>query len=335
MRLSKARFESAANKLKDLKILVIGDIIIDEYLFGEVNRISPEAPVPIVLVKNEKVTLGGAGNVVKNLASIGIGISIFSRTGMDDKSSLLRELLVKENIGDKDINILSSSNVPTIIKTRVIAAHQQVCRVDREKVNPLTKEEESLVLKNFIKTIDECCAVILSDYDKGYLTPALISEIIKISYDKNKIITVDPQVKHFFLYKNITIMTPNHHEAGGALGRKLVEDKDVEQASKELCKELSAKSMMITRGEKGMALYIPSTDTYYQIPTVAREVFDVTGAGDTVISLYTAFLASGLNEFESALVSNTGAGIVVTRIGASFVTVNELRAALKELQFFE
>ncbi|MBM9498920.1 D-glycero-beta-D-manno-heptose-7-phosphate kinase [Leptospira sp. 201903071] len=332
--LDRNRFQTSTEKLKDLRIIVIGDFILDEYLIGEVSRISPEAPVPVVWVRKEKITLGGAGNVVKNLSSLGVKSVVLGRAGKDEKAKNLLELLSNENT-DKEKNfLLQSEEVPTILKTRVIAGHQQVCRIDKEELKPITKQEEHLLIQAFLDRIDSSDAVILSDYDKGTLTPRLIQEISKICVDKKKIVTVDPQVSHFFLYKGVSILTPNHHEAGKAIGKKLETDLEILQAAKEITEKLSSPSLMITRGEKGMSLYLTSQKEIFHIPTVAREVFDVTGAGDTVISAYTAYHAAGLNQLDASVVSNAAAGVVVGKLGAETVTPEELNSSLQSMGTF-
>ncbi|EMJ95664.1 D-glycero-beta-D-manno-heptose-7-phosphate kinase [Leptospira alstonii] len=328
-------FQTATTHLKNLKIIVIGDFILDEYLIGEVNRISPEAPVPVVWVRKEKITLGGAGNVVKNLSSLGVKSVVLGRAGKDEKAKSLSELLLNENT-DKDQNFLiESEDVPTILKTRVIAGHQQVCRIDKEELKPITQKEEDELLNAFLERIDSADAVILSDYDKGTLTPRIIREVSKICASKKKIVTVDPQVSHFFLYQGVSILTPNHHEAGKAIGKKLDNDSDILKAAEEISEKLSCPSLMITRGEKGMSLYLSSQKEIYHIPTVAREVFDVTGAGDTVISAYTAYHAAGLSELDASVVSNAAAGVVVGKLGAETVTPEELDASLQSMGSFQ
>ncbi|WP_167492298.1 D-glycero-beta-D-manno-heptose-7-phosphate kinase [Leptospira dzoumogneensis] len=333
--LDKKRYLEAASKLKTTKIIVIGDLILDEYLIGEVNRISPEAPVPVVWVRNEKTTLGGAGNVVKNLSRLGVQSFVLGRAGNDTAAKTLDDLLSSENTSSSKNTIIRSEKVPTILKTRVIAGHQQVCRIDREETFPLTDAEEKQLLESFSKIIQEADAVVLSDYDKGTLTASLIRKTIDIAVQHKKIVTVDPQVSHFFQYEKATVMTPNHHEAGKALGKKLETNAEVEEAAKKIAENLNSPSMMITRGEKGMSLYISSESKTYHIPTVAKEVFDVTGAGDTVISVYTSFLAAGLGELEAAIVSNAAAGVVVGKLGAETVSLEELLQALEKRGSFE
>lgn len=332
--LDRNRFQTSTKKLKDLRIIVIGDFILDEYLIGEVNRISPEAPVPVVWVRKEKITLGGAGNVVKNLSSLGVKSIVLGRAGKDEKAKSLLELLSNENTDREKNFLLQSEEVPTILKTRVIAGHQQVCRIDKEELKPITKKEEDLLIQAFLERIDSSDAVILSDYDKGTLTPRLIQEISRICVDKKKIVTVDPQVSHFFLYKGVSILTPNHHEAGKAIGKKLETDSEILQAAQEITEKLSCPSLMITRGEKGMSLYLSSQKEIFHIPTVAREVFDVTGAGDTVISAYTAYHAAGLSELDASVVSNAAAGVVVGKLGAETVTPEELHSSLQSMGTF-
>lgn len=328
--LDRNRFQTSTENLKNLNIIVIGDFILDEYLIGEVNRISPEAPVPVVWVRKEKITLGGAGNVVKNLSSLGVKSVVLGRAGKDEKANILLDLLARENSDTKKNFLIRSESVPTILKTRVIAGHQQVCRIDKEELKPISREEEDSLLKAFSERIDSADAVILSDYDKGTLTPRIIEEVSKLCRERDKIVTVDPQVSHFFLYNGVSILTPNHHEAGKAVGRKLETDLEILSAAEEIVRKLSCPSVMITRGEKGMSIYVTSKKEIYHIPTVAQEVFDVTGAGDTVISVYTAYHAAGLNELEASVVSNAAAGIVVGKLGAETVSTEELERSLSD-----
>ncbi|XDD44187.1 D-glycero-beta-D-manno-heptose-7-phosphate kinase [Leptospira sp. WS60.C2] len=335
MKIKKSFLHQTFAKLSKTKVLVIGDLILDEYLIGSVERISPEAPVPVVWVRSEKHTLGGSGNVVQNLTSIGVNGIVFGRIGLDRAGEQLESILMTNSVTKEDLVLLKSKTIPTILKTRVIASHQQVCRVDREEIVPLQPNEEKEILIQLREKIKECEAVILSDYDKGYLTPSLIQSVISLCNAEKKIVTVDPQVSHFFLYQNIHIMTPNHHEAGKALGKKLQTDADIESACREIADKITPDAMMITRGEKGMSIYERKSDVFYHIPTVAKEVFDVTGAGDTVITTYTAFVASGMSIKEAALVSNVSAGIVVGKLGAATVTQSEIEEALRILGYLD
>ncbi|MEM7182202.1 MAG: D-glycero-beta-D-manno-heptose-7-phosphate kinase [Spirochaetota bacterium] len=327
-------YKQSLNRLADVKIAVIGDIILDQYLVGDVNRISPEAPVPVVHVRKESLTLGGSGNVVKNLHAIGVKTAVFARVGKDDNAKLLREHLYTEGSSPEELFLLTSEQVPTTIKTRIIAGNQQVCRVDRESVVPLEAGELATVQKQFQEALPQIQGVILSDYDKGYLTPELIQEIIKVSNENGIFVAVDPQVSHFFHYGGAGILTPNHHEAGKALVSNIRSDDEIMAGAKELASRLSTSYMLITRGELGMTLFDNEKDVFSHIPTVAREVFDVTGAGDTVISLFTAFYLAGLSPLESCLVANTGAGLVVEKLGSSVVKQEELTEQIEAMGLF-
>ncbi|HMV78457.1 MAG TPA: D-glycero-beta-D-manno-heptose-7-phosphate kinase [Leptospiraceae bacterium] len=335
MKVSLNKVQKALDTFSSLRILVLGDLILDEYLMGDVTRISPEAPVPVLLVKKEKITLGGSGNVVKNLRALGIDVGVFARVGTDEKSETAKKLLSETGCSSEYSCLTENSEIPTILKTRVIAANQQICRIDKEEILPLTAEEEKNILDRLDSVLSECGAVILSDYEKGYLRPQFAQKITELCHERKVFVSVDPQISNFFYYKKAGIMTPNHHEAGNALGRKIYGEKETEAACREIADRLDMESMMITRGEKGMCLYVRKTDSFHHIPTVAREVFDVTGAGDTVISLYTAFRASGFTEVESALISNAGAGIVVQKLGAAAVSPDELLSSLRFLNNLE
>ncbi len=335
MKIARSRLKETFGKLSSLKILVIGDLILDEYLFGNVDRISPEAPVPVVWVRGEKHALGGSGNVIQNLASVGVPSIVMGRVGSDNACQVLKSLLLEQKVAPADFALLESENLPTILKTRIIASNQQICRVDREEILPLDATEEGQVISLLKKRIPECAAVIISDYDKGFLTENVIRECIKTANDHNVIVTVDPQVSHFFLYNEIDIMTPNHHEASRALGRKLISEKEIEEGCIEICEKIKPKSMMITRGEKGMSVYVSESKQFYHIPTVAREVFDVTGAGDTVISIYTAFLSAGMSIWEASLIANASAGVVVGKLGTATVSLLEIEQSLENLGILE
>lgn len=334
-KIDKNRFKVAIQKLSSTNVLVIGDLILDEYLFGQVSRISPEAPVPVVWVRKEDITLGGAGNVVKNLHSLGSSIQVIGRCGVDEKGIHLNKLLTNEGIPESDIFLLKSESIPTILKTRILAGHQQVCRVDREENYPLSHKEEEELFIVVQKFISKASAVILSDYDKGLLSAEFIQRILEECTKQGKIVTVDPQVNHFFQYKNISIMTPNHHEAGKAIGKILDSDLTIEDAFLEISEILKPTALMITRGEKGMSVFLARDKSIHHIPTVAREVFDVTGAGDTVISVYTAFHAAGLDEVEAAIVANAAAGVVVAKLGAAVATIEEIQEKLIELEMLQ
>jgi len=330
-RISKKRFQKASKSLSNLKICVIGDYILDEYLIGHVNRISPEAPVPVVWIRKEEIKLGGAGNVIKNLNTLTTQMVVMGRRGDDTAGEKLENLLLEENVKPIDLLLMKSKEVPTILKTRIMAGHQQVCRIDREEILSIDSEEEDLLFKQIEQKIDQSDAIILSDYDKGILSPSFIERVTKFCKSKEKIVTVDPQVSHFFYYRDVTILTPNHHEAGKALGKVLESDEDILEACQSITEKISPQALMITRGEKGMSVYLKEDSSIHHIPTVAREVFDVTGAGDTVITVFTAYHAAGLSEVEASIVANAAAGVVVGKLGAATATVDEIEEKLNEL----
>jgi rfaE bifunctional protein kinase chain/domain len=330
-RISKQRFMNASQTLSKLKICVIGDYILDEYLIGQVHRISPEAPVPVVWVRKEETKLGGAGNVIKNLHTLNTQMVAMGRIGNDAAGEKLEKLLIEENIKPSDLLLMKSKDIPTIVKTRVLAGHQQVCRIDREEIIFIDSDEEDTLFQQLEQKIEQCDAVILSDYDKGILSPSFIDRVTKYCKEKKKIVTVDPQVSHFFNYKNVSILTPNHHEAGKAIGKVLETDEDILDACKIIINKIQPNALMITRGEKGMSVFLSEDASIHHIPTVAREVFDVTGAGDTVITVYTAYHAAGLNQVEASLVANAAAGVVVGKLGAASATVDEIEEKLNEL----
>ena len=320
--------EKVIHKFKDSTILVIGDYMIDEYVIGTVERISPEAPVPVVQEKETKRVPGGAGNVVCNLTSLGARVLVTGILGNDLQGKDLISMMTSLGLHEKDIFMLAADDRPTTVKTRILAGNQQVCRLDREKRIPLSAEMENEILSYIRKHIEDIGGIIFSDYDKGVVTPGLIQKTVSLAREKNIFVSVDPQVTHFEYYKEVDVLTPNHHEAGRFLGRELKTDEAVEKAGKEINDRLKSAMSLITRGEKGMSLIEAENSRCRHFPTRAREVFDVTGAGDTVISIYTLAMISGATREQAVHLSNTGAGIVVGKIGAATITTEDLIKAL-------
>jgi D-beta-D-heptose 7-phosphate kinase/D-beta-D-heptose 1-phosphate adenosyltransferase len=315
------KFKKIISKFGKAKILVIGDLILDEFVWGSVSRISPEAPVPIVWVERESYMPGGASNVANNIRALEGNVHIAGVVGSDERAEKLLELLSGEAVTTE--GIITDPSRPTTLKTRIIAGHQQVVRVDREKTDHLS----GAVLKNIIdyakKTIPEVDAVIIEDYGKGVITPSLLKEIIKSAKQHKKIITVDPKEEHISYYKGVTSITPNNHEASSVSGIKIKDEKTLQQAGKKLLKKLNCESILITRGENGMCLFEKS-GRITNIPTAAQEVFDVSGAGDTVISVFTLALACGASLQDAARISNIAAGIVVGKVGVAVTNQKEL-----------
>ncbi|WP_294703811.1 D-glycero-beta-D-manno-heptose-7-phosphate kinase [uncultured Fusobacterium sp.] len=300
-----------------IKIGVVGDLMLDDYIIGSVDRISPEAPVPVVNVKEERFVLGGAANVVNNLSVLGAKTLCFGVIGEDPNGDRLLK-----TFNDKGIDasgIIRTKDIPTIVKRRILAGNQQLLRIDWEKASPISKELEDELLDNFISKIDSLDAIILSDYDKGVLTPRVAKEIVRICKEKNKIVTVDPKPKNALNYVGATSMTPNRKEAMECLGKSNVTD--FEKLGVELKETLKLDNLLLTRSEEGMSLFL---DKVINIPTFAKEVYDVTGAGDTVISVFTLASAAGVDWHEAAKIANTAAGVVVGKMGTSTVTKEEI-----------
>ncbi|MCB1199724.1 MAG: D-glycero-beta-D-manno-heptose-7-phosphate kinase [Leptospiraceae bacterium] len=324
---------SALESLPDSQVLVIGDLMWDEYIRGDALRVSPEAPVPVVLMEKEERTPGGAFNVVHNLFDLQVKCGIAGVTGNDENGRAMADAARAKNA--ESIHLWQADDRPTTIKTRIIARNQQLLRVDREYAKPVKKELEEKILSELEKVIPTYKSVILSDYDKGMLTQRVITGIIEICQRHNVFVAVDPQVRHFKHYKNAGVMTPNEKEASDGIGMQFPdEDKDAVQIGLKILKELQLKILLLTRSAKGMILFETNPDsdtvTCHTIPTVAREVFDVTGAGDTVISVYTALIASGTSALVAALLANIAGGVVVGRLGTATVTADDLKARIDD-----
>jgi rfaE bifunctional protein kinase chain/domain len=314
------------------KIMVIGDLILDRFVWGKVSRISPEAPVPVVLVdKEDSFMPGGGSNVASNLAELGAEVFLVGIVGEDKKADELRKELVKRNI---DVNgVFSDPKRQTILKTRVMAYHhphhQQIVRVDREDGNDISKGFAEKILKYVKAKIKSVDALVIEDYGKGLITPSLLGKIIMLANKHGKIISVDPKENHFNIYKNVSVITPNRFEAAKAVGFSLETEDAVKKAGKKLLKDTKSDVVLITLGEQGMMVFQKGKKPQ-PIPTLAQDVFDVSGAGDTVIGVYTLSRASGASPIVSAHIANCAAGIVVSRSGTAVVNKRELLERLKK-----
>ena len=312
-----ARFRSA-------RVLVVGDLMLDEFIWGKVSRISPEAPVPVVWVERESVMPGGAANVANNIRALGGAVSVVGLIGEDRWGELLLSELSSRAI---DTGGILRVKRPTTVKTRVIAHHQQVVRVDREQPEALPEGAVGRLIDAVRTRLDQTDAVILEDYGKGVITRKLLEAVIPEARNRRKIITVDPKEEHFELYQGVTALTPNRVEAGQAVGRELKTDADVQRAGRDIVQRLRCSACLITLGEDGMWLF-ERGGRETRIPTVAQEVYDVAGAGDTVIGTFTLALASGADLARAARIANYAAGIVVGKLGVAVATPKELSAAL-------
>ncbi|MBI3321848.1 MAG: D-glycero-beta-D-manno-heptose-7-phosphate kinase [Candidatus Omnitrophica bacterium] len=306
------------------RILVVGDLMLDEFVWGKVNRISPEAPVPVVWVQSESIMPGGAANVANNIAALGGQVTAVGVIGEDRWGELLLSELASRRI--RTDGILKGRR-PTTVKTRVIAHHQQVVRVDREHREPLPNGTLERLLAIITDRIEGVDAVVIEDYGKGVVTRQLLEVVIPLARSHRKIITVDPKEEHVDLYRGVTALTPNRAEAGEAVGWELETEADVRRAGLKLLQRLACDGVLITLGEDGMRLF-EQGGRDIDIPTVAQEVFDVAGAGDTVIATFTLALASGATMEQAARIANQAAGIVVGKLGVAVATPEELRAML-------
>jgi D-beta-D-heptose 7-phosphate kinase/D-beta-D-heptose 1-phosphate adenosyltransferase len=313
-------------KFPDTRIMVIGDLMVDEYIWGNVSRVSPEAPVPVVSVTSESLRLGGAGNVVNNIHTLGGKVLLAGIVGNDEMGRKVIHDLHKMGLETKGV-IVEPERVTTV-KTRIIAQHQQVVRYDREITRPIHPENIQQILSLLEGGINELDAVLVSDYGKGVICEPLMERVRSLTQRAGKILAVDPKVKNFPFFREVTIITPNHYEAAEATGRWIMSEEDLMTVGRTLLQRLQVQSVLITRGEKGMTLFQHNGEVIH-IPTMAKEVYDVTGAGDTVISVLTLAMASGATAKEAANLSNIAAGIVVGEIGTATIKASELEDAVR------
>ena len=319
--------EPVLDRLPEGKVLVVGDIIMDEFLWGKVDRISPEAPVPVVTVKKETQLLGGAANVVNNIRSLGGQVFFAGLVGGDERGRKILSLL--EASGVETGGVLIDPRRPTTIKTRIIAHNQQVVRFDREDQAPLSQGYADSLASYVRETIPRADTVVIADYGKGVVTGQLVQAIAQISKKENKTVSIDPKMGRFDFYRDVTVVTPNSQEATAASGTQIVDNASLRAAGERLLSRFNCEAVLITRGEDGMALFERNKEEVL-VPTTAREVYDVTGAGDSVIGVMALALAVGASFSQAAVVSNFAAGLVVGKVGTATVTLEELRVAIKE-----
>lgn len=315
------RLNELKKKFIGLKIAVIGDLMLDCYYWGSVKRISPEAPVPVVEVDNEFYRFGGAANVAYNLIKLGAYPLPFGVIGSDNFGSIFSSLLAEANISSD--YLVCDETRPTTAKTRILAHNQHVLRIDKESTTSISRDIQAKLLRKFEESIDDIDGIILQDYNKGVLTPSLIKKIIAIANKKNKLITVDPKFHNFFSYKNVSVFKPNRKEAEDVLGMKIRTSQDVTEAGKKLLVKLNAKHVLLTLGEGGIAVFEKGKEEK-RMPTKARKVSDVSGAGDTVISTLTVALAAGANIYEASFLANYAAGIVCEEPGIVPIEIDKL-----------
>ncbi len=313
--LDPARAGRLIRKFRGKRVVVLGDIMLDHYIWGDVSRISPEAPVPVVEVRHSTSNLGGAGNVAQNLESLGLVPLLVGVVGDDPEGAWIKGHL-REARG-----VVVESDRPTTVKTRIIAHQQQIVRVDQEKKMPVAAASMAKLARFLDK--EKPAGIIVSDYNKGIVTPALMERVLRLAASRRIPVYVDPKVENFGLYSPVIFISPNHHEAARIVGHPCHTNAEVERAGREILDRIDSRYLIIKRGEQGMSIFAKGAPPVH-IPTTAREVFDVTGAGDTVIAAAAAALLAGATIVEAALLANAAAGVVVGKIGTAVCSPEEL-----------
>ena len=329
-----SRLEQILDRAPSMRLMVIGDLMLDEFVWGKVGRISPEAPVPVVEVTGESFYPGGAANVARNLREFVDHVAVIGMLGKDRSGQQLRELLTAQNINTS--NAVEDETFSTIVKTRIIALHQQVVRVDREKIVSPSADQIAKVVAAIRNAIQKTDAIIFEDYGKGFVTTELVSEIARQARAAGKIVAADPNPRHSVDWRGVTVVKPNRAEAflgSGVPWREPDEapgkDADLKRAGEALLKNWETKYVLVTLGEHGMMLFQQNEAPHY-IPTKARQVFDVSGAGDTAIALFTLGLVCGATPIEAAEIANHASAVVVSKLGTATVTRDELIASFRE-----
>lgn len=326
--ISKRRLLELVRLLKKGRVLVIGDFILDQFIWGKVERISPEAPVPVVHVERESYMPGGSLNVANNIRTLGSIVYPCGVVGRDLEGRMLLKIMRREGIDTG--GIVYDTTRPTSLKTRVIAHSQQVVRFDREQAHDIPKNDQKAMLRFIRHRISDIDAIIVEDYGKGVIQPFLLREVMRLAEKHHKPVLVDPKEKHFAYYKGATAITPNRKEAHTAFenGHSRKRGLTLDEVGKGLLRRLKVQAALITVGEEGMVLF-EKKGSVTHIPTSAREVYDVSGAGDTVVAVFGLALAAGAKMLEAAVLSNFAAGIVVGKLGTAPVTPEELEKAVE------
>jgi D-beta-D-heptose 7-phosphate kinase/D-beta-D-heptose 1-phosphate adenosyltransferase len=319
------RRQRAAELLREShnrNIVVLGDVMLDEFIWGEVTRVSPEAPVPVVDIRRESTHLGGAANVLANLLAFGAQAVVIGVVGDDAAGEKIRASLRNDGGVQTDDLLIADDSRPTTIKTRIIAHNQMVVRADREQRTPVSSVTEDRIIKAVKAAIQNAHALVVSDYDKGVVTRRILSEVLPAAYGRMPVL-IDPKIRNFDSYRPATLVTPNHYEALRLTNLDEDSDGGLQAAARMIQKRLSCDAVLITRGDRGMMLLEGNRDPVY-VETAAQEVFDVTGAGDTVIAMLAAALAAGASMTEAAVLANQAAGIVVGKIGTATASAEEV-----------
>ena len=325
--MSKVRAREIIENFSRAKVLVVGDIMMDHFIWGKVSRISPEAPVPIVDVQKENLMLGGCANVIHNIYAMGGNVSGAGVVGADDMGERLFDEFRSRRIDTGGVVV--EENRPTTLKTRIVAHGQQVVRFDRESRRPVEAESIDKII-SYVETVcDDVGVIVFSDYNKGVITKTLLDGIRKVIAGRNIVVCVDPKQDDFSLYRGFDVITPNHHEAGRAVGMEIRNEGDLCRVGTTLLERFDFRAVLITRGEEGISLFEKSSKAVHTpFPAEVKDVFDVTGAGDTMIGVFALCVAAGANFKEAAVLANHAAGIVVGKVGTATVSREELKNSL-------
>lgn len=325
--LTRKRADEIVGQFRSHKIVVLGDVMLDEFIWGDVSRISPEAPVPVVEIRRESTHLGGAANVLANLLALGAQACVIGVVGDDAAAEKLRTSLRSEGGLQTDDLLIVDSTRPTTIKTRIIARNQMVVRADREQRSAVNGDTEARIISAVTEALGNAGALVISDYDKGVITPRILAEVLPLAYGRIPVL-VDPKIRNFDSYRPATLVTPNHHEALRLTNMEEDSDLSLTESGRRLRERIGCDAVLITRGDRGMMLIEGECDPVF-VETSAREVYDVTGAGDTVIAALAAALATGASVTEAAILANHAAGIVVGKLGTATATAREVLESLQ------
>jgi len=343
------RLKRLIPRLRGKRIGVLGDLMLDRYLWGTASRLSPEAAVPVVDFMEQSECLGGAGNVAANIVALGARVEAFGVIGNDEPGRALQKCLRAVNVGDKGV-VVDTKRVTTV-KTRIIARHQQVVRVDRERREPLHPETQEKLLRFLFSALKKLDALVLSDYDKGLITDDFADRVLSAAHQLQVPVFVKPKTSRLYAYRGARAIVCNAKEAGFYVTRSLTDEKSVEETGRALLAHFGCSAVVITRGEKGMSVFEESSPRHLHVPATSfevtyarvgqagvergatgRQVFDVTGAGDTVLSVLALAVAAGVQVGDAAMLANTAAGVVVGKLGTASVSPQELLHALDDIR---
>jgi D-beta-D-heptose 7-phosphate kinase/D-beta-D-heptose 1-phosphate adenosyltransferase len=320
--ITRQRAEEIIEAASHRKVVILGDVMLDEFVWGDVTRISPEAPVPVVDIRRESVHLGGAANVLANVVALGARACVVGVIGDDSAGDRLRASLKEASPLQTEDYLVVAKGRPSTTKTRIIAHNQLVVRADREQRTPVNGQVEQRILASLNQALEDADAFVVSDYDKGVVTPRVLQGILDVAYQRVPVL-IDPKIRNFAHYRPATLITPNHHEALRMTNMEEDSDDGLYKSAQAIRQKLGCDAVLITRGDRGIMLLQGDSDPVF-VETAAREVFDVTGAGDTVIATLATSLAAGATMFEAANLANHAAGIVVGKVGTATASAAEL-----------